>query len=199
MSGYRKVGGLLIATLLAGPKILLLMPVWLLGVAACRRSPRMSERAALLLLILTIGLGLLFFWFDVSVAIRARMSVLWPDFMAALHGSNQFVGDMMLGLIVTANFIAVANLPRLLRVLTTRRREIKLLASFTFSAYLYHMPLFAFFYGVVGLRAPALLLPLLVISIALAGFLTERRTSVLREWLGRLSLGATGERNALRA
>lgn len=198
-AGYGRLAATLLTILVAGPKILLLMPVWILGVIICRYRPRLSERAALLLMAVTVVLGLAFFWFGVSIAIRMKMSAQWPDFMASLHGANQFVGDTLLGLIVAANFVAAANLSRLLQPLMMRERLIKLLASFTFSAYLYHMPLFALLYGIVGLRAPALLLPLLVLSITAMGLLTERRASTVRAWLGRLALGSIAERKTIQA
>lgn len=56
--------------------------------------------------------------------------LMWPVAMSYTQGSNQFVGDFMLGLIVAANFTAAASLR--MTALQILRVPIRYLSSFTF-------------------------------------------------------------------
>ena len=180
-----KVPLALLAALIAGPKILMLMPIWYLGVAIYRIKFLFSERVALLLFVATIVGGLAYFWFDISILIRSKMIALWPGFMATLHGSNQFVGDTLLGLIVATNFVAASRLSNNMRHILRFQRPIKFASSFTFSTYLYHMPMFSFLWGVANFRSPLLILPLLALGVAVLGQFTERQLPVCRRMLER--------------
>jgi peptidoglycan/LPS O-acetylase OafA/YrhL len=178
----------LLAASIAGPKILLLMPVWLLGVAMHRIRIRLSERTACLTFVTTLVVASLFFWFDVSIALRTMMIARWPDFMHLLHGANQFLGDILLGLIVSANFIAASNLNSILRPLLTVKNQTKMVASFTFSTYLYHMPLFSLLWGALGLRSPWAVLPFLILGIMILGQFTEKQLPFCRRMLERIPI-----------
>jgi hypothetical protein len=165
-----------------GPKILLLLPVWLLGVAIYDHRPQLSERVAVIVLLLTTALALAFIQFDVSVSIRNKMFAAWPTPMQELHGANQFVGDSLLALIVGLNFTAAASLGRLGGALMRWARPIKAAAGCTFSAYLYHMPLLAVAYLVFGLRKwPALFA--VAIGIAALASVTEKQLPAVRGML----------------
>jgi peptidoglycan/LPS O-acetylase OafA/YrhL len=172
-----------IAALVAGPKIILLMPVWLLGVALYRCRIRLQRPAAVALFGATVAAAGIFFWTDASIAIRNVMTGWAPAFIAPLGGSNQFVGDMLLGLIVAANFLAVENLARDAAVPARLKRSVRFVSSFTFSAYLYHMPLFALIWAGLGLRSAAVVLPLLVTGIVVLGQFTERQLPFYRRAL----------------
>ena len=121
-------------TLIIGPKILLLLPVWLLGVALYHYRPHLNDRVALIVLLLTSAIALAFIQFDVSVAIRTKMFAVWPTTMQELRGANQFLGDWLLALIVGLNFTAAASLGRFGDVLVRWARPIKAAAGCTFSS-----------------------------------------------------------------
>lgn len=175
---------LCMAVLLAGPRILLLFPVWLMGTVLQRWMGRLSWRHASWLFVLTCLLGLLFFYADASVKIRSAMTHAWPSEMKALHGSNQFVGDILLGLIVSANFVAVGSLN--FNWLLKYERPIRLLSSYTFSAYIFHMPLAILLWSALGVHGAAGFYACLTFGIFIFGWCTERHTRLYRQWLATL-------------
>lgn len=173
-----------IAAAVAGPHILLLMPVWLLGVALYKWMPVIDHARAKNIFIGSAIAGLAYIWFDVSVQIREGMKTLWPVAMSLTHGSGMFVGDFLFGIIVTANFTAAASLR--MRILFPAQSMIKYLSSFTFSAYVFHMPLVIFLWNGVGVHEAIAFYPLLTLTIFAFGQLTERQTkfyrSILQRW-----------------
>lgn len=171
---------------LAGLKIALLLPVWLLGVAVYRSRIKFDHPTALRLFILTALLAFAFYWFDVSVKMRAGLMLLAPGFMEDLHGSDQFAGDYVLGLLVAANFIAAASMGPYLAGLARWRTPIRYLASFTLSSYLLHMPLTVLIWNGFGIHASLPYVLLLGAGIFLIGSLTERRNRSIRQAIERL-------------
>lgn len=178
---------LLCAVLLAGPKILLLMPVWLLGVWLHRRMTVLDRRVALWIFVLTLGAGLAFFWIDVGARIREVMRGLWPGAMDLTRGSNQFVGDFLLGLVVAANFWAAGSLG--MGLLLKCERVVRYLSSFTFSMYVFHMPLAVLVWNGLGVHAAPAFVGLLLLGVVGMGELTERRTKWYRDLLAPLFAG----------
>jgi peptidoglycan/LPS O-acetylase OafA/YrhL len=175
----------LMACAAAGPKILLLMPVWLLGVAIYRIPLALSPRQARALFLLTLVAGLLLFWFDTSISIRVALTSVWPWFTSALQASNQFIGDFLLGVMIAGNLFAVSRMPDALAPILAWKRPIKTCASFTFSAYLYHTPLFILLWDVARIHAPFVVVPALALGIVLLGLVTERRLPAWRNALRR--------------
>ena len=174
----------LLAGAVAGPKIVLLLPVWLLGVGVYRTRFRFGQQAAQALFLGTAVAGALYFWFDLGIVIRNGMAVRWPALIRLLGGSNEFVGDFALGCILAAHFVAVANLADPLRFLLKARGFARTIASFTFSTYVYHLPLLVLIWGGLGLRSPWVVLPLLAVGIWVLGAATERQLPFFRRLLG---------------
>jgi peptidoglycan/LPS O-acetylase OafA/YrhL len=181
---------LLCAVVLAGPKILLLMPVWLLGVYLHRRMTVLDRRTALWLFLATLAAGLAFFWIDVGARTRDVMRAMWPEAMDLSRGSNQFVGDFLLGLIVALNFLAAGSLG--MGLVLKFERVIRYLASFTFSMYVFHMPLAVLIWNGLGVHAALPFFGLLLLGVAGMGELTERRTNWYRSLLAPLFAGRRG-------
>jgi len=136
--------------LLIGPKILLLLPVWLLGVWAYRRSAAST---------LSLGAGLTLFFGSIALYAAFRMAG-GPDHLLAfseqimgkeflyddLSWSRKFLASYLIGACVAANFIgAVALAPRLRSLPGLVERPIRYAAGFTFALYLLHYPLLQFF------------------------------------------------------
>lgn len=175
----------LAACALAGFKILMLMPVWLLGVFIYRWSPKLSVAQAWTLFIAS-GIALAaYYWIDVSVLIRSHLAAAYPEFVLNLRGSNQFVGDFLFGLLVALNFAAVPSMGRGMAILFTFAKPIRYLSGFTFSIYLYHMPLVVLIYNGLGIRSAPVLALMLIAGIVVLGYLTERRADRLRLLLER--------------
>lgn len=181
---WRLAAATLVA-LLAGLKIVLLLPVWLLGVAAYRWPRRLDPHTALRLFILTVIVGLAYYWFDCSVMIRSAVQRAAPGLLQNLHGSDLFLGDYLLGLIVAANFIAAASMGPYFSGLLRIESPVRYLASFTLSTYLLHMPLTVLIWNGLGVHAAAGYALLLVGGIFAIGSVTERNNRPLRRWLER--------------
>jgi peptidoglycan/LPS O-acetylase OafA/YrhL len=131
-----------LAALVAGPKILLLLPVWVFGVAAhqwCSRV-KMSIQIALVLFIVSLGLalGLICGWLTPYFA---------QDFLAIKapwYFSAAFWNDYQLGLVVAINLIAADQMFSFLgnRWLTEPIKwPVRFVANRSFSLYAFHMPL----------------------------------------------------------
>ena len=134
------------ALLIAGLKIILLMPCWLVGVLihgrVCGRP--IDARLGWLLFAASSLAYLPYFWFDIPALIRDAMDHVAPEFMGALGASRSFVGDMILALLVGANIVGFAAISRNWRpVSPTLEKLIKWLANRTFSLYLFHIPAIA--------------------------------------------------------
>jgi peptidoglycan/LPS O-acetylase OafA/YrhL len=167
-----------LAALIAGPKILLLFPVWLLGVALYKWAPALEKRSARKIFTATIVCALAFIWFDVGIVIRENMRLVWPVAMGFTQGSSQFVGDFLLGIIIAANFMAATNLE--MAVLVRIRTTIRFLSSFTFSIYLFHMPFVVLIWNGLVWQHPVLFYASLSLFIVALGQVTERRTNWYR-------------------
>jgi hypothetical protein len=179
---------LLAAAVLAGPRILLLLPVWLLGVWLQRRMPALDRRTASWLFVATLAAGLAFFWVDAGARIREAMRAVWPGMIAFTRGSNQFGGDVVLGVIVALHFLAARSLG--MRVLLKCEKAIRYLAGFTFSMYVFHLPLAVLVWNVLGVHAALPFFGLLLLGVVGLGELTERRTAWYRSQLAPLFAGA---------
>lgn len=175
---------LALAALLAGPKILLLMPVWLMGVALYRRTPHFQRGTALLLFVVTAAAAAALCGLNVSDIWRDWLYRVAPPFWRA-HYSTQFLYDTVLGVVVALNFAAAASLGSALEKLGHVARPIRYLASFTFSLYVFHGPIAELLNKVVKLQsAPVFYIALAACVIVLAE-LTERRTGWYRHQMAR--------------
>ena len=184
-----------LACLLAGPKILILMPCWLIGVALHKNIHRFrpDNIEAAGWFTGSVVAYLVFFWFDVSVAIRGHLAAIAPNFVYDLSGSNLFVGDTILAIIVAANFIAVAKLCNRPATHVAITRPIAAwFAGTTLSLYLFHAPVIEFLQH-AGYQGIAPFFAAFAIPFALA-FVTEHR----RKWLRSIMLNSfTFPRRAL--
>lgn len=171
------------AALVAGPKVLLLMPVWLLGVFLHRRMVSLERGLALVIFLLSLGAGLAFLRLNVSMGIREAVREVWPGLILFARGSNQFVGDFLLGVIVSMNFLAAGSLD--MRLLVKFGPVIRYLSGFTFSIYVFHMPLAVLIWNGLGVHSTAGFYGLLFAGIFILGSCTERRTKWYRTLLGK--------------
>lgn len=129
-----------LAMLIAGPKIVLLFPIWLMGVWLYRKMPVLDKDAALALYAATLIIGVLLWRFDMSELLRAWLYDVFPPAWRA-HHSTQILYDLVLGLVVTAHLSAAANVMSSLDWLTRFEGPIRYLAGLSFSMYAFHGPL----------------------------------------------------------
>lgn len=174
-----------VALLLAGPKILMLMPVWLMGVALYHRMPAFGRGMALCIFVATVAITAAMCWMDVSELWRAWLYRVAPPFWRA-HFSSQVLYDLVLGVVVALNFAAVASLGPSFRALGAIERPIRYLASFTLSLYVFHAPLTELLVKVAKIDHILLFYGALAGCVFLLAQLTERRTGWYRRQLGRI-------------
>lgn len=135
--------------LFLGPKILLLMPIWWLGVMLYR-SHSLSNIS------LCTGFILLFISIvGISAFISFELSGLSWDWLRGHLGtelhmklafSRYFVSDYILSFLIAMHFVAIRRLsPMLLPWLARFSRPIRYFSSFTFAIYLLHQPLLLLF------------------------------------------------------
>jgi peptidoglycan/LPS O-acetylase OafA/YrhL len=180
---------------LVGPKILLLLPVWLLGVWVHRvnSGPALSGRLGAVLFVLPIALYIAFRYSGMRDALLQWSYVQFGrSFVEGeLMWSNEFLAAYCIGLMVACNFIGVhAVSGKLAPLLTPFEKPIRNWAGCTFSIYLFHYPLLQFFKAVLPLDAQspasvATLLALTLIACRLLGSVTENRKDFARSLVAR--------------
>jgi peptidoglycan/LPS O-acetylase OafA/YrhL len=187
--------GLVALALLAlalGPKVVLLAPIWGLGVLLYRwkRLAAISESMGWLLVIGSI-IGIVAFHQigltdQVAAVIKHWVGEKWHT---ELTFSKFFLSDYLLGVLVFLNFAGVRRVSdRLAALLIPLERPIRFLAGYTLSLYLLHQPLFLFWGSVIrgdasGFAYWWLTTGLVAVSVFAAGTVTENRRYLLKRWL----------------
>lgn len=177
-----RIAATAVAMLIAGPKIVLLLPVWLMGVWLYRAMPSMNRRVAACLFVATLGAAAALCWLDVSDVLRSWLYRVFPPAWR-LHYSTQFLYDILLGVVVSLHFAAVAALGSVSGLLVRFVRPIRYMAGFTFSLYVFHAPLGELFYK--GMH-PLVFYGEMALCVFVLAQLTERRVGFYRKLLSRL-------------
>ena len=179
--------------LLVGPKILMLFPIWLLGVWVYWRTLKSPA---------SLPSGLLMFFGSAAAYLVFRqggfpqslldwtLGQLGSKFVDDdLAWSKEFLSSYILGALVAVHLIGAATVaPRLSLLLERFETPIRYLAGYTFAIYLLHYPLLQFFAALAtpiagqSLRA-AIVLCGTVLGVWAVGTVTERRKGDLRRWL----------------
>jgi peptidoglycan/LPS O-acetylase OafA/YrhL len=140
LRGWSRAAALAGAALLAGPKIVLLLPVWLMGVAAWRWRAGLPARLAALIIAGSLA-GF------IALEAMGGQNLFW-------HPGSRWVSpefsayDYVLGAIVTLLIVGLAS-ARLPMPAARFERIVHALAGTTFGLYLLHFPLLNFFATVV--------------------------------------------------
>ena len=180
-----------LALLAVGPKIVLLFPVWLLGVGVYRLNERWTAPPVLAWL-LFVGSFIAFFALaELHFAKWSlELSVRWLGkeiVMDSLHYSKFFLNGYVVGLLVAANFIGVNGLRDVFAgVCAVLERPVRAAAGLTFSIYLFHYPLLHLFRAITA--SSVLICALTLAAIALLGTYTEQRKSAYKDFFSTLSL-----------
>ncbi len=183
--------------LIAGPKILVLLPTWLIGVWTYRFNSRntvtVSTGWALFLSPLMIYGFLKANEID-RAARMATMAIIGPDFVASkLKNSDEFLMNYIYAVLVALNFIGMRAVSHSLdRIPAWIEQAIRYWAGLTFSIYLLHYPLLHFFAALYGGERSEPLTQISILSstfaaIVLIGGFTERKKHVLRRALARIA------------
>ena len=135
---------LAMAGLIAGPAILVLLPVWAMGawLAATRRHesrwpPLWAWAAFLLPVVLIVVIKLT----DTDKDLRLLLSQNVPGFWR-LDSSQRFVTDYLIGAVLCVHLAAFSSLPKGFQDLFERHKVLLMqLSGFSFTLYLFHRPM----------------------------------------------------------
>ncbi|HMM76593.1 MAG TPA: acyltransferase [Gammaproteobacteria bacterium] len=193
LRGGKRTLGVAALLALVGPKILLLFPIWLLGVAVYRLNTRRSvgERWGWVLFLGSIVAYAAFRAFGLRDALLYfTYDWLGKGFVVdELRWSDEFLSAYVIGILVACNFIGVqAVASRLAPLLTRFERPIRNWAGYTFSIYLFHYPVLQFLAAVLPIEpreawSGVLLFALTIAVCRLLGDYTEKRKEFCRDLL----------------
>jgi peptidoglycan/LPS O-acetylase OafA/YrhL len=191
-----KVLSLLAVSVFVGPKIMLLLPAWVVGALAFHLSKvcRCSYKCSLMLFVAT-GLGMV-----MALAFQDQLGLNnGKAGMPPLYYSSNFYGDNVFAVMVAAHFLCCALFSKHF----TKSLEaygivkfIRWMASHTFSLYVYHLPILLFIRSIANYnpRNPfAVLAVIFTALLVIAGLskITEERypalRAILRRWMAILS------------
>jgi peptidoglycan/LPS O-acetylase OafA/YrhL len=135
---------LAVSALTAGPAILVLLPIWVLGAWAAVRldsRPRWSAPTAWALFALAPVLLVAVNVTEADILLRNWLKEGVPS-LWRLRGSQRFLTDYLLGFALAVHLLAFASLPAGLRNWIAERQQLfAKLAGFSFTLYLFHRPL----------------------------------------------------------
>ena len=177
--------------LLLGPKVVLLAPIWLLGVLLYRwQWLRQISVGQGWLLVLGSSVGIVAFHYAGVSELVADPFKNWigAHWYAQLTFSKFFLADYVLGILVFLNFAGMRRVSNSLTPLLLLERPIRWLAGYTLSLYLLHQPLFLFWAAVLrgdpnGHAYWAMTTALVAVSVWAIGWLTENKRHALKRWL----------------
>jgi peptidoglycan/LPS O-acetylase OafA/YrhL len=140
LQGRRRIVALAAAALLVGPKILLFLPLWLMGVLAWRWRAALPRQLAA-----PLGLGALAAFIGLE-ALGGEQLFQHPQAPLLPWGFSAY--DYIVSALVALFIVGLANAPLPMPGAAVQR-VIRLLAGTTFGLYLLHFPLLLFFGTVI--------------------------------------------------
>lgn len=188
LRGVKRLVYVSLAAIIAGPKILLLLPTWLLGVLLfhmCKKSN------------LHLGIGVLLVLSSMCLYALYRLSGL-PDYLyeftqdtfgekfvrSRLEFSRWFVNDYIVAILVSMNIFGVALCSAHIRIPKKLNYYIRYFAGMTFTLYLFHYPLLQLFGSIFNSISAVVFLTFA--SVALIAPLTEQRKSYWLKLVNRI-------------
>lgn len=192
---------LTVAGLIAGPAIMMLFPVWLLGAALSKYGNGivLSQKLAAVLFIGTLAAIGTIGMMNLGTVVQNKMTAVVPV-MWWLGSSQQFVVDYLLAVLVAVNILAFKSLGDTVHTLLRPiERPIQYIAGFSFSLYLFHRPLTQLAGDIApsgeGAVLHGLVVAVIISIICLAlSYLSERRTGQWRILMHQLWTRATTPR-----
>jgi len=152
LKGFRKWLALALVAFIAGPRILLLAPCWLMGVGLykfieTRPHTALSKTAALICFIAPWLIYVAFLMLDTPKALEPLSYALYPGLF--LGFSNEYLWNTLIGALFTAHFLgAYALLKDGTWIGANLEKAIRWCAGATFSIYLFHYPVMTFLYAI---------------------------------------------------
>lgn len=188
--GWLRIALITLIVLISGPKIMILFPIWLLGVWTFRFNKKVTVLPAMGWVFVLLPI-IVYAWIKstgIYVDVREfTMEILGEDFVRRkLKFSDEFLISYLYGMLVAMNFVGIkAVSPIIERHIAVVARPIQYCAGLTFSLYLLHYPLLHFFAAVYGgdvhdRGIQALILLSTLAAVVVIGGLTERKKHVAR-------------------
>jgi peptidoglycan/LPS O-acetylase OafA/YrhL len=187
--GSQRVWGLILICVLLGPKILLLAPIWWLGVYLYRSRifASISEKTGWILFLGSIVGIILFHYYGVEAIGKGWLRAQVGEYIyEQLAYSRSFLSDYLLGIMVFLNFAGFRSISHHFSgILNPPAKAIRVLASYTFILYLAHQPLIWFFTVLIdgdpnGLAFYFQVMLCVIASVYLLGQITEQRKGFYR-------------------
>lgn len=194
---------LVLTALFVGPKIMLLAPIWVLGVVLHRwqRLYHLPAWQNWALFLGSIPAYLLFDHYQLSeLGSEWLRTLVGPEWHKQATFSRYFITDYLLALVIAANFVGFRGIAHHFAAPLIRcERPIRWVASFTFSLYLLHQPLLQFFGALIhgDPSRPWFYLQVLAATLACVvaiSLLTEQKRAHLRNAIRRRLLALAGAR-----
>lgn len=182
---WRWIGAVLVLALV-GPRLWLLLPVWLSGVALYRWHGRLpiGAGAARLIWVLSLVLIGLWGWLDPEPYLRGVANGWWPFARIRMGSADRVLADYAFMVLVLVNFSCARRVgfERLLRL----ARPIRWMAAHTFTLYLSHGIVIGFLQTVWPIqRGSAFVLLAFATAIALTALVLNPLTTRLQHCLQR--------------
>jgi peptidoglycan/LPS O-acetylase OafA/YrhL len=178
--------------LVIGPKLILLAPIWWMGVLLYRWSGLLNlPIAASWAMVGVSSLGIVLFHrlSMMGLAEGWLERLIGHDLAFSLAFSKRVFADYVLGMLVFVNFAGMRNVLAVNGCwLVAMAKPVRFFANFTFTLYLLHQPLFLFWAALVrgNPNAPWYWLSVTVLtmlSVGIVGTFTENRRHTLRAWM----------------
>jgi peptidoglycan/LPS O-acetylase OafA/YrhL len=194
---HRRALWLGLAALVIGPKILLLSPIWWLGVVLYRWQSgyRISATTGWLLWLGSVVGIVAYQWWDLNKIISTQTEQwLGAWLYKELHFSKHFLGDYLLTLIISANFLGFRRIAdHFSEWFKWTGSAIRHASSYTFSIYLFHIPILFFWHvAIPGDRQHVwyylTVVTLTLMTTILLSTLTEQQKHRLKHWLKKCPL-----------
>lgn len=193
LRGWQRLAVLTVLVPLAGFRILVLFPVWLVGAVLARYGPRqaLGEKPALACIFGAVAAIVLAHHFQLDWA--PVLDDLARPLSANLYLARYAITDTIFGVGVALGFVALRTLAdQRAELLDRLQRPIRWLAECSFTLYLIHWPILNLMHG-FGLRVGGSVWGLLAVMALIVVFcgkvarFTEHRRGAVRRWLaGRL-------------
>ncbi|MCB1773561.1 MAG: acyltransferase [Gammaproteobacteria bacterium] len=189
MQGRARVIVLVMICLLLGPKVLLLAPIWWMGVYLyhSRFWAGIGVSVGWIAFVGSLVAIVLFHQYGVEKTLKVWLeSQIGEQPYHLLAYSRSFISDWLLGALVFLNFAGFRAIAHQFgAVLTAFARPIRYLAGYTFVLYLTHQPLIWFFATLIDGSPDTSLylwqvLACVIVTVWLLGQVTERRKGFYR-------------------
>ncbi|HEV2678451.1 MAG TPA: acyltransferase [Aliidongia sp.] len=184
-----------LAALIAGPKIMLLFPLWMLGVVTYRavKADRVPRGQGYLL----VAASLLAYVLFIALGIKTRLdhlveTMVGPDTALLMSNSQEFLSNYATGILFSVLLIGLAAIAQDFAVALQRvQKPIRTLAGLTFTLYLLHYPLVYVLRAAVLATGLERFSPLIVTGgtlalVALIAPVTESQKGSLRRLMARV-------------